>query len=152
MATKEKTPRHGRVKPASDKIKVAEAATAAYAVQLETQQPDKTDVAALLRALTDGLQYALGPEVQLLILYGSYARGEAQPESDVDLFVVLRQGSEENYDTVRQVAYQVMWDADFTYIFSLCLTDVGHYQALEEQGSSFLRNVQREGKVLWQAT
>jgi hypothetical protein len=26
---------------------------------------------------------------------------------------------------------------------------VHHYETLEQRGSSFLRNVQREGKVLW---
>jgi len=85
----------------------------------------------------------------LLILYGSYARGEAQLDSDVDLFVVLRQASEAAYEKVRQVAYQVMWEADFAYIFSLYLTDMDYYQMLEQRGSSFLRNVQREGKVLY---
>jgi len=70
----------------------------------------------------------------------------------VDLFAVLRRASEAAYEKVRQVAYRVMWEADFDYVFSLYLTDMHHCQMLEQRGSSFLRNVQREGKVLWKAT
>ena len=105
----------------------------------------------LLKALTEGLQRQLGSDLWLLVLYGSYARGEAQPDSDVDLFVVMRQASEAVYEKVRQVAYSVMWEADFAYVFSMYLTDVYHYQTLEQHGSSFLRNIQREGRVLWKA-
>jgi len=105
----------------------------------------------LLTALTEEFERQLGSDLWLLVLYGSYARGEAQPDSDVDLFVVMRQASEAVYEKVRQVAYSVMWEADFAYVFSLYLTDVYHYQTLEQHGSSFLRNIQREGKILWKA-
>jgi hypothetical protein len=80
-----------------------------------------------------------------LILYGSYARGKAQPDSDVDLFVVLRQASEAAYEKVRQVAYRVMWQANFDYVFSLYLTDIHHYQMLERHGSS-LETFKGKGK------
>jgi predicted nucleotidyltransferase len=105
----------------------------------------------LLAALTEELERQLGSDLWLLMLYGSYARGEAQPDSDVDLLVVLRRASEAVYEKARQVAYSVMWEADFAYVFSMYLTDVYHYQTLEQHDSSFLRNVQREGKVLWKA-
>ena len=71
-----------------------------------------------------------------------------EPDSDVDLFVVLHRASEAIYEKARQVTYKVMWDADFTYVY---LTDMQHYQTLEQHGSSFLRNIQKEGKVLWKA-
>ena len=105
----------------------------------------------MLNALEEELQRQLGSDLWLLVLYGSHARGEAQPDSDVDLFIVLRQASEAAYEKARQVAYEVMWEADFAHVFSLYLTDVDHCRMLEQYGSSFLRNVQREGKVLWEA-
>ncbi|MGA9350269.1 MAG: nucleotidyltransferase domain-containing protein [Anaerolineae bacterium] len=105
----------------------------------------------LLETLSEELQRLLGSDLWLLMLYGSHARGEAQLDSDVDLFVVLRRASEVAYEKVRQVAYEMMWEADFAYVFSLYLTDMDHYRMLEQRGSSFLRNVQKEGKVLWKA-
>jgi predicted nucleotidyltransferase len=113
--------------------------------------PLARQLSRLLDALTEKLQRQLGSDLWLLLLYGSHARGEAQPDSDVDLFVVLRRPSEAAQEKVRQVAYDAMWEADFAYVISLYLTDVHHYETLEQHGSSFLRNVQREGKVLWKA-
>jgi len=118
---------------------------------LETEERGDGQLSQLLGALTEELQRQLGSDLWLLLLYGSRARGEAQPDSDVDLFVVLRRASEAAHEKVRQVAYNVMWEADFAYVISLYLTDVHHYETLEQRGSSFLRNVQREGKVLWKA-
>jgi len=118
---------------------------------LETEEREDGQLSRLLSTLTEELHRQLGSDLWLLLLYGSRARGEAQPDSDVDLFVVLRRASEAAQEKVRQVAYEVMWEADFAYVFSLYLTDVQHYETLEQRGSSFLRNVQREGKVLWEA-
>lgn len=43
----------------------------------------------LLRELKAGLEAMYGERLRGVYLYGSYARGEADPESDVDIVVVL---------------------------------------------------------------
>ena len=131
---------------------LAEMGAAHYAALLDAEERENGPLSRLLETLTEELRRQLGSDLWLLLLYGSYARGEAQPDSDVDLFVVLRQASEAAYEKVRQVAYKVMWEANFAYVFSLYLTDMDYYQMLEQRGSSFLRNVHMEGKVLWKAT
>ena len=131
--------------------RLAKTRTARYVATPETESRGVGQLSELLETLTKELQLQLGTDLWLLLLYGSHARGEAQPDSDVDLFIVLRRASDPAYEKVRQVAYEVMWDADFAYMFSLYLTDINHYQTLERLGSSFLRNVQTEGKVLWKA-
>jgi len=130
---------------------LAAAGLAHYAALLEAEERGDGHLSRLLEVLTGELERQLRSDLWLLVLYGSYARGEAQPDSDVDLFVVMRQASETVYEKVRQVAYSVMWETDFAYVFSMYLTDVYHYQTLEQHGSSFLRNIQREGRVLWKA-
>ena len=47
------------------------------------------DSLPLVRRLKARLAEAYGPRFAGLVLYGSYARGEAGPDSDVDLLVVL---------------------------------------------------------------
>lgn len=131
--------------------RLAETRTAPYVATPETEERGVEQLSELLETLTKELQLQLGADLWLLLVYGSHARGEAQPDSDVDLFIVLRRASDAAYEKVRQVAYKVMWEADFVYMFSLYLTDINHYQTLEQLGSSFLRNVQTEGKVLWKA-
>lgn len=43
----------------------------------------------MLTELKTGLQEIYGPRLKGLYLFGSYARGEQDPESDVDVLVVL---------------------------------------------------------------
>jgi len=49
----------------------------------------KTELKALLAELKAGLQAIYGDRLKGVYLYGSYARGEADPESDLDVLVVL---------------------------------------------------------------
>ena len=50
---------------------------------------DKTAVKALMGELKAGLQVIYEDHLKGVYLYGSYARGEADPESDLDVLVVL---------------------------------------------------------------
>ena len=43
----------------------------------------------ILAATKKGLQKLYGPHLKGLVLYGSYARGEATPDSDIDVAVIL---------------------------------------------------------------
>jgi len=46
-------------------------------------------IQTLLRKLKKGLLGIYGNRLKVVYLYGSYARGEAQPGSDVDVMIVL---------------------------------------------------------------
>ena len=47
------------------------------------------DPLAVARSVTDDLRGLYGARLREVILYGSWARGDADPESDIDLLVVL---------------------------------------------------------------
>ncbi len=49
------------------------------------------DIQKILRELKDGLTEILGGRLKAVILFGSYARGDAHPpDSDIDVMIVLK--------------------------------------------------------------
>ena len=61
------------------------------------------DYEVYLQAFKDGLLERLGDELIALVLYGSVARGEARPESDVDLLIILRDASPVYYERLKPI-------------------------------------------------
>ncbi len=104
----------------------------------------------ILSELKFNLARALGDNLFLLTLYGSYARDEAVADSDVDLLVVLRRSTPEAEALVRKIVYDTMWRIDFAYYLSLYLIDENHYRTLKQHSASILKNIEKEGQVLWQ--
>jgi len=87
------------------------------------------------------------PSAQVLV-YGSYARGEQGPESDVDLLILLPQGDKVSYDEgmrIKSPLYRLEWSTG-TMISPLVYT---RKEWLERhKGTPFFYNVQREAVSL----
>jgi len=52
------------------------------------------DARAIARAVADDLRVIYGKRLRKLLLFGSWARGDAHPESDIDLLVVLDEATD----------------------------------------------------------
>jgi len=107
------------------------------------------ELQSMLSEATESLRSALGNELRLIVLYGSYARGAATPDSDVDLLVVLRSATPALEETVSRIVYDVMWQRDFRFLLAAIVLAEQEYRQMIAKGYSFARNVQREGIVLW---
>ncbi len=84
---------------------------------------------------------------QKIILFGSYARGNPQPESDVDLLVIMETKMRE-----LQQALVIEQSLDMD-LFGLDLL-VKTPQTLAERialGDSFLKEITRDGRVVYEA-
>ncbi len=92
----------------------------------------------------------IGDDVCLIILYGSEARGEARPDSDVDLIVVLRRDDPTLKSAVQDAVYDVMWQHNFDRLISVYVLSIDGFEAQRRRGFSFIRSVEREGVVLWE--
>jgi predicted nucleotidyltransferase len=60
--------------------------------------------AELLKRIKATLQEAFGPRLRGVILYGSEARGTAEPDSDID-FLVLLEGPVDYWPEVRHIIH-----------------------------------------------
>jgi len=80
-----------------------------------------------------------------VIAYGSRAWGEAGPDADLDVAVIIRGLTPEMETALQESAYQVMWDQDLLQIIALKVFDADSFAAYRDKGFSFYRKVSREG-------
>ncbi len=102
---------------------------------------DQTAVKTLLSELKAGLQAIYADRLRGVYLYGSYARGEADPESDLDVLVVLdRIGSySEEVDRTGELGAEL----SLKYSVSISKVYLRERDWLERE-SPFLANVREE--------
>ena len=111
-----------------------------------TTYSDRYRVAAeeFARRVTD----ALGDRVDSIVLYGSVVRGEAGPESDIDILVV-GDDSRNLRDIAGKIAFDLDCEGEFTFLISVFAIERDELLRLRRLGSPFVRNILREGHVLY---
>jgi predicted nucleotidyltransferase len=97
---------------------------------------------AILRALRSEMARVLGDRLEQILLFGSQARGEARPDSDIDILVVVR----EDYDyadLIRRTSPIIAaLSLRYDVVISRAFVSRERY---EREQSPFLLNVRREG-------
>ena len=103
---------------------------------------NQDDVVQEARAL---MATAFGTRFKGLVLYGSRALGDARPDSDLDLMVLLEGPIDllKDLDATIRVLYPLQLHLD--YAIHASPTDVRDFQ---EQGFAVYRNARREGILL----
>ncbi|CAN5627679.1 nucleotidyltransferase domain-containing protein [soil metagenome] len=105
------------------------------------------DIAPVLDELADGLKTLYGKRFVGLMLFGSYARGEAKEGSDVDLLLLLH-GPVDALAEIHR-SEEVAWPLSLVHDLTLSLLPVNTEQS-SALGSSFLTNLEHEGvRVEW---
>jgi len=77
------------------------------------------------------------------ILFGSRARGKAEPDSDMDVLVVMSSAGPEVQREIRYLAVEV-WLAHGIYL-STRVWSQAHWRKLKELQTLFYRNIHRDG-------
>ena len=83
---------------------------------------------------------------QKIILFGSYARGDPRPESDVDMLVVM----DTPLKDVRQ-AIEICQQIEYRFGLDLIVHTPKDLAQRVKMGDWFLRDVLKEGKVLYES-
>ena len=94
----------------------------------------------------------LNGQLQSIVLYGSRARGEAEPNSDMDILIVLRDSPPALLEQVRAIRYDVMRHHHFRPHISLLLLSEQDWKELPRRSAGLKHNIEQEGIVLWPST
>jgi predicted nucleotidyltransferase len=102
----------------------------------------ESSVRAILSELRQRLEQLYGPRLLNLVLYGSCARGDAEPGADIDLLVVL----EGPVDPVLEIGRTEFDVADLSLRHAVVITCLFvSRDQFEQERSPLLINVRREG-------
>ncbi len=99
-------------------------------------------LAKLLNQLSAELAQILCEKLERILLYGSYARGEARHDSDLDILIVIR-GDFDYADMIRHTSELIArLSLDNDVVISRTFISKERF---ENECSPFTLNVQREG-------
>jgi predicted nucleotidyltransferase len=99
----------------------------------------------ILFQLKQALSDLYGDRLRHLTLFGSQARGDSHPESDIDVLVVLRAPVNPGEEIKRTGKIVSDLSLNYDVVISCLFMDETHYQTGD---NSLLRNVRKEGVLL----
>jgi predicted nucleotidyltransferase len=102
----------------------------------EIEQQAATEFVDKVRQQFDG-------QLISILLFGSRARGEAEPDSDMDVLIIMSQENSEIRRAIRYLAVEV-WLKHGIYV-STRVWSRAHWQKLEEIQTLLYRNICRDG-------
>jgi predicted nucleotidyltransferase len=99
--------------------------------------------------LIKGLCELLHENLSMIILYGSVARNEATPESDIDIAIITKKDMDEEIRN-KFICWAAELDIRYDKVFSII--DIKE-ENMKKWGKvlPFYQNVQKEGVILWKA-
>ncbi|NOZ06361.1 MAG: nucleotidyltransferase domain-containing protein [Chloroflexi bacterium] len=102
-----------------------------------------TQETAALRAYVQALHQRFGSQLVDILLFGSKARGEAHPNSDIDVIVILEHSTAKDLSNARGLGFDI-WLAYDVWLSVRVMTSED-WQGLADMQSLLYRNVLREG-------
>jgi uncharacterized protein len=102
-------------------------------------------LSTVLPQIRKNLKQLYGKQLDKLILFGSQARGTAQPDSDIDILIVLKDVF--NYSQESEKISQIIADLCLEYNVLISCAFATSEQ-LENYDSGFFRNVRQDGLLI----
>ncbi|USR91408.1 nucleotidyltransferase domain-containing protein [Phormidium yuhuli AB48] len=102
----------------------------------------KTPLNIVLDQIYQGLKNIYNQQLDQVVLYGSQARGDAEPDSDIDILIVLRQEFSYSKESNKISKLIANLSLEHDTLISCALAT---RRQLEDYNNSFFRNVRRDG-------
>lgn len=100
-----------------------------------------------LREFVEKLVATNGNDITLIELFGSAARGRLSEDSDLDVLVVTEGNRLRLMEEVAGIVSKSL--LEYGRYISAKVFDEGQYRYFKEIGTPFMKNIEREGRVLW---
>ena len=104
---------------------------------------DLMDVDMIVKELTQKIREKFGDRIEQVILFGSYARGDEEEESDLDVLII----GDVKLGEIIEVTYSLSLKHG-VYISPIIMTK-DYFEMLKDEGASFVNNVLKEGVVAY---
>lgn len=106
---------------------------------------DKSEMDKIISEYVEEIKKILADDFERAVIYGSYARGEYNSESDIDIAIFTPRKAEEFYLLINQIAeitfeYNVQNDIIFSPVFQNTLDFQRMLKVMP-----YFQNIQREG-------
>ena len=108
------------------------------------------EIAGIIQEFNKGVNEILGNRVKKVILYGSYARGDYNESSDIDIMILTDLMDEEIIkfrDKILDYTYDLEWDNNFNFMLSPLIKNIDKFNYWLE-AMPFYRNIEKEGVIL----
>ncbi len=96
------------------------------------------------------LHQAVGDKLMGLWLFGSKARGDFDPDSDIDLLVIIKTKDWDVWHAIRQIAARCSLEYDV--LFNTHILDRARWEKEVRYQGTLWREIQRDGASLMPAT
>jgi predicted nucleotidyltransferase len=114
---------------------------------MKNKKADRERVHSLLPEIERKIRDCFGDKVVRIIVFGSYARGDYDEESDLDIFVVVDDNNLEFYNSKRVELTNYYLDSE-NILLSVVVENASVAERYKNH-SPFLINVFKEGKVFY---
>ncbi|ACL18743.1 DNA polymerase beta domain protein region [Desulfitobacterium hafniense DCB-2] len=106
----------------------------------------KTEQTALDKTIQH-IRDVCGDNLISVILYGSKARGDSLPESDIDIMILVRNRNKVDRDKLYD--FLLLDDVGYDINISLNIYEGEYFNQLSTMHVPFVENVLKEGETLW---
>lgn len=109
-----------------------------------------TTVINIINEFVKGVNEILGDRVKKIILYGSYARGDFNNSSDIDIMILTDLTDDEILEyreKIWEYSYEMEFDNNFDIMLSPLIKNINKFNDWLD-ALPFYMNVEREGVVL----
>lgn len=96
---------------------------------------------SILKELSETLKKELGNSIKDLILFGSRARGEAYPESDYDVLVLVDKETKELEEKIFNISGEIGWE--YNAIIIPFVYEKNYYE--RRKYNPLFMNIRKEG-------